>query len=87
MAYYSRLIAMELAPRHDLSNEYIEHLYLFAPLHDIGQLGLDALPDCQNDTQLGGRSPRVSRWRLRSGPEVPSPGGQHHPRPVQRQLS
>ena len=29
----------------------------------------------------------VNPGRLRSGLEVPSPGGQHHPRPVQRQLS
>ena len=40
MAHYSRLIAMELAPRYDLSDEYIEHLYLFAPLHDIGKIGI-----------------------------------------------
>ena len=25
-------------PHHNLSDEYIEHLYLFAPLHDIGKL-------------------------------------------------
>jgi len=40
MAHYSRLIAKQLAPRHDLSDEYIEHLYLFAPLHDIGKIGI-----------------------------------------------
>ena len=28
----------QLAPRHDFNDEYIEHLYLFAPLHDIGKL-------------------------------------------------
>jgi HD-GYP domain-containing protein (c-di-GMP phosphodiesterase class II) len=40
MAHYSRLIARELAPRHGLSDEYIEHLFLFAPLHDIGKIGI-----------------------------------------------
>ena len=25
-------------PHHNLSDEYIEHLYLYAPLHDIGKL-------------------------------------------------
>lgn len=38
MAHYSRLIAKCLAPQHGLSDEYIEHHYLFAPLHDVGKL-------------------------------------------------
>ena len=40
MAHYSRLIARDLAESHNLSDEYIEHLYLFAPLHDIGKIGI-----------------------------------------------
>ena len=40
MAHYARVIARELQPSHDLSDEYIEHLYLFAPLHDIGKIGI-----------------------------------------------
>jgi len=40
MAHYSRLIARDLAESYDLSDEYIEHLYLFAPLHDIGKIGI-----------------------------------------------
>ena len=40
MAHYSRLIALELADRHDLSDEFIEYLFLYAPLHDIGKIGI-----------------------------------------------
>ena len=40
MAHYSRLIARELAPSHGLNDEYIEHVFLFAPLHDIGKIGI-----------------------------------------------
>jgi HD-GYP domain-containing protein (c-di-GMP phosphodiesterase class II) len=40
MAHYARLIARVLQSSHDLSDEYIEHLYLFAPLHDIGKIGI-----------------------------------------------
>jgi len=40
MAQYSRLIALELAGRHDLSDEFIEYLFLYAPLHDIGKIGI-----------------------------------------------
>lgn len=42
MSRYSRLIARELAGPYELSDEYIEHLFLFAPLHDIGKI---AIPD------------------------------------------
>ena len=40
MAHYARLIARELQQSHGLSDEFIEHLYLFAPLHDIGKIGI-----------------------------------------------
>jgi HD-GYP domain-containing protein (c-di-GMP phosphodiesterase class II) len=44
MARYARLIAMELARRdlHALDDEFIERLFLFAPLHDVGKI---AVPD------------------------------------------
>ncbi|NWG75205.1 MAG: HD domain-containing protein, partial [Rubrivivax sp.] len=42
MSRYSRLIAREIADRHRLSDDDIEHLFLFAPLHDIGKI---AIPD------------------------------------------
>jgi len=40
MAHYSRLIALENAERWQLTDEYIEHLFWFAPLHDIGKVGV-----------------------------------------------
>ena len=40
MARYSRLIAGELADRYELDDEYIEHIFMFAPLHDIGKIGI-----------------------------------------------
>ncbi len=41
-AHYARLIARELADRYDFSDEFIEHLFMFSPLHDIGKI---AIPD------------------------------------------
>ncbi len=40
MALYARLIARHVAKKHGLSDETIEHIYLFAPLHDIGKIGI-----------------------------------------------
>ena len=40
MARYARFIAKELAPKYGFGDEYIEHLFLFAPLHDIGKIGV-----------------------------------------------
>jgi HD-GYP domain-containing protein (c-di-GMP phosphodiesterase class II) len=42
MSRYARLIANELAPFHQLDGEYIEFLFRFAPLHDVGKI---AIPD------------------------------------------
>jgi len=40
IAKYARLIGAVLAPDRGLSDEYIEYLHLFAPLHDIGKVGI-----------------------------------------------
>lgn len=42
MSRYSRLIAEELAERYGFSDEYVEQIFLFSPLHDIGKI---AIPD------------------------------------------
>jgi HD-GYP domain-containing protein (c-di-GMP phosphodiesterase class II) len=42
MSRYSRIIARHLAEKLQLTDEYIEYLFLFAPLHDIGKI---AIPD------------------------------------------
>jgi HD-GYP domain-containing protein (c-di-GMP phosphodiesterase class II) len=40
MARYARAIARAIAPRHALGDEFIEHVFLFAPLHDVGKIGI-----------------------------------------------
>ncbi|MGA0093610.1 MAG: HD-GYP domain-containing protein [Chthoniobacterales bacterium] len=40
MARFCRLIARGLAKSHGLSDEFIEQVFLFAPLHDIGKVGV-----------------------------------------------
>lgn len=42
MSRYARLIAKIMAKKHGLPDDYVEHVYLFAPLHDLGKL---AIPD------------------------------------------
>ena len=39
MSRYSRIIAMALADKYELDDVYIEHVFMFAPLHDIGKIG------------------------------------------------
>lgn len=40
MSRYTRIIAKSLAEKYNLDDEYIEHLFLFSPLHDIGKVGI-----------------------------------------------
>ncbi len=40
MSRYSRIIAKALADKYDLDDTYIEHVFMFAPLHDIGKIGI-----------------------------------------------
>jgi len=40
MSRYSRIIAKELAEKYDLDDDYIEHIFMFAPLHDIGKISI-----------------------------------------------
>jgi len=40
MARYSRLIAVQVADKYDLDDEYIENVFLFSPLHDIGKIAI-----------------------------------------------
>jgi HD-GYP domain-containing protein (c-di-GMP phosphodiesterase class II) len=40
MSRYARLIANALAETYDLDDEYIEHVFMFSPLHDIGKIGI-----------------------------------------------
>lgn len=40
MSRYSRLIAANLAETYNLDDDYIEHVFMFSPLHDIGKIGI-----------------------------------------------
>lgn len=40
MAHYARLITREIASKDGLDDEFIEHVFLFAPLHDVGKVGI-----------------------------------------------
>ncbi len=40
MANYARLIAKEVAKKHQLNDDLVEHIFLFSPLHDIGKIGI-----------------------------------------------
>ena len=42
MSRYSLIIAKDLAEKYELDDEYIEHVFMFSPLHDIGKI---AIPD------------------------------------------
>ena len=40
MSRYCRLIANAIADEYRLDDDYIEHLFMFSPLHDIGKIGI-----------------------------------------------
>lgn len=40
MSRYARLIAQRVAPAHGLGDEFVEQVFLFSPLHDIGKIGV-----------------------------------------------
>ena len=41
VSYFSRIIARGIAQEHGLSDEYVEQLFTFAPLHDIGKIAVE----------------------------------------------
>lgn len=40
MSRFSRLIANELADKYGFDDQFIEHIFLFSPLHDIGKISI-----------------------------------------------
>ena len=40
MSRYSRLVARMVAPAADRPDEFVEHVFLYSPLHDIGKIGI-----------------------------------------------
>ncbi len=69
MAHYARLIGEELQTSHGLSDDFVEHLQLFAPLHDIGKIGI---PDdvLLKPGQLDDEERRQMESHVRMGVEV-----------------
>ena len=69
MSCYSRLIAKALVDKHDLDDEYIEHVFMFAPLHDIGKI---AIPDSilMKPAQLDDNESQIMRTHSKKGREM-----------------
>lgn len=40
MSNFTRLIAREVAKKYKLNDDFVEHVFLFSPLHDIGKIGI-----------------------------------------------
>jgi HD-GYP domain-containing protein (c-di-GMP phosphodiesterase class II) len=40
VARYSKVIARSVSEKYNLNDEFIEHVFLFSPLHDIGKIGI-----------------------------------------------
>lgn len=69
MSRYARLIARALAPRHHLDDEYIEHVFMYSPLHDIGKI---AIPDriLLKPGRLDAWEGEIMRAHARKGREI-----------------
>jgi len=69
MAHYSRLIARELANKYSFSDAYIEHIFLFSPLHDIGKI---TIPDniLLKPGKLSEAEYRVMRTHSQNGRDI-----------------
>jgi HD-GYP domain-containing protein (c-di-GMP phosphodiesterase class II) len=40
MARYAQLIARSLADRYSFNDQFVEHIFLFSPLHDLGKISI-----------------------------------------------
>lgn len=67
MSRYSRLIASTLADKYNLDDGYIEHIFMFAPLHDIGKIGIPdnilLKPDKLNENETRTMKSHVQKGR------------------------
>lgn len=69
MARYARLIAVKLAPRYNLSDEFVEFVFQFCPLHDVGKV---AVPDSilLKPARLNAGEMEVMRSHVTKGVEI-----------------
>jgi len=69
MSRYARLITRELAERHQLDDDYIEHVFMYSPLHDIGKI---AIPDriLFKPGKLDEQENAIMRTHVRKGREI-----------------
>ncbi|MCF6338651.1 MAG: HD domain-containing protein [Gammaproteobacteria bacterium] len=69
MSRYSRLIAVHIADKHDLDDEYIENVFLFSPLHDIGKIAItDSI--LQKKGKLTEAETKIMRTHSHKGCEI-----------------
>jgi HD-GYP domain-containing protein (c-di-GMP phosphodiesterase class II) len=69
MSRYAHIIARSIAPAHKLSDEFVEHIFLFAPLHDIGKIGIPDSVLLKNG-QLDADERRVMESHVIKGCEI-----------------
>lgn len=69
MSRYARLIALSMAKQQGLDDSFVEHVYLFAPLHDLGKI---TIPDAVllKPGQLTPQELTVMRTHARAGLEL-----------------
>jgi len=69
MSRYSRLIAQKMARTNGLDDNFVEHVYLFAPLHDLGKI---TIPDrvLLKPGRLDEDEQRIMRQHARAGLEL-----------------
>jgi HD-GYP domain-containing protein (c-di-GMP phosphodiesterase class II) len=69
MARYARLIARDVAGREGRDDEFVEYVHLFAPLHDVGKIGV---PDAvlHKPGRLAGEELGVMRGHVERGLEL-----------------
>jgi len=69
MSRFSRLIAQALAKKYELDDHYIEHIFMFAPLHDVGKI---AIPDniLLKPGKLSGDEMEIMKTHTMKGKEI-----------------
>ena len=69
MSRYSLIIANAIAEKHGLNDEYIEHIFMFSPLHDIGKI---AIPDnvLLSSSRLNESEMEIMKSHSRKGREI-----------------